>query len=97
MDKRQANSFAVVSPDLVTPRLEDMEQDFIHAWIRMKGNLKLGGRVQELGYRQEKKAKDLAGYAHARRLRQAGMSALSKEARAQVMALARAGATLNGP
>ncbi len=57
----------------------------------------LGGRVQELGYRQEKKAKDLAADAHARRLRQVGMSALSKEARAQVTALARAGAMLNGP
>ncbi|EDQ05786.1 Lon protease 2 [Sulfitobacter indolifex] len=97
MDKRQANRFAVVSPDLVTPRLADMEQDFIRAWIRMKGNLKLGGGVQELGYRQEKKAKDLAADAHSRRLRQAGMSGLSKEAKAQVTALARAGATFNGP
>lgn len=97
MDKRQANGFAVVSPDLVAPRLEDMEQDFIRAWMRMKGNLKLGGRVKELGYRHEKKAKDLAADAHARRLRQAGMSGLSKEARAQVTALARAGAALNGP
>ncbi len=97
MDKHQTNRFAVVSPDLVTPHLADMEQDFIRAWIRMKENLMLGGRVQELGYRQEKKAKDLAADAHARRLRQVGMSALSKEARAQVTALARAGAMLNGP
>lgn len=43
------------------------------------------------------KAKDLAADAHSRRLRQVGLSALAKEARAQVIALARAGAALSGP
>jgi len=96
MDKLLTSRFAVLSSDLVVPRLEDMERDFINAWVRMKGNL-LSGGAGKLGFRQEKRAKDLAADAHSRRLRQVGLSALAKEARAQVIALARAGAALSGP
>ncbi|WP_226783015.1 AAA family ATPase [Oceaniglobus trochenteri] len=96
MDKLQARRFAVLSPDLVVPRLEDMERDFVNAWLRMKGNL-LSGGADKLGYGQEKKAKDLAANAHSRRLRQVGLTALAKEARIQVTALAHSGASLSGP
>ncbi|AUH34315.1 ATP-binding protein [Paracoccus tegillarcae] len=96
MDKLQTRRFAVLSPDLNVPQLQDMERDFKNAWIRMKGNL-LSGGAPKLAYREEKKAKDLAADAHSRRLRQVGLSALAKEARAQVTALARAGAALSGP
>lgn len=97
MDKYQANRFAVLSPDLTVPRLEDMEREFIRAWMRMKGNLVCGHGIQKLGYQQEKKAKNLAADAHSRRVRQAGLSGLSKEAQAQVIALAHSGAALSGP
>ena len=43
MDKLQTRRFAVLSPDLNVPQLQDMERDFVNAWIRMKGNLLSGG------------------------------------------------------
>jgi hypothetical protein len=97
MGKPCANRFSVLSPRLVVPRLEDMEWDFTNTWIRMKGNLALGGSSPKLSYQQEKKTKNLAADAHSRRLRQAGLSALAKEVRAKVTAMAHAGAALRGP
>jgi hypothetical protein len=97
MDKLRANRFAVLSPNLVVPRLEDMERGFINAWLRMKGNIALESSPPKLSFKQEKLAQNLAADAHSRRMRQAGLTALTKEARAQVTALARSGAALRGP
>ena len=96
MVKNSNNRFAVLSNDLVVPRLEDLERSFTSALSRMKGNLRAGAATK-LGYQQEQKAKRLAADAHSRRLREAGLSALSKEALAQVTALAKEGAALSGP
>ena len=76
MDKLRANRFAVLSPNLVVPRLEDMERGFIDAWIRMKGNIALESSPPKLSFKQEKLAQNLAADAHSRRMRQAGLTAL---------------------
>ena len=72
MDKLRANRFAVLSPNLVVPRVEDMEQGFTNAWIRMKNNIAQESSPTKLSYKQEKLAQNLAADAHSRRLRQAG-------------------------
>lgn len=97
MDKLRANRFAVLSSNLVVPRLEDMERGFIDARLRMKGNIASESSPPKLSFKQEKLAQNLAADAHSRRLRQAGLTALTKETRAQVTALARSGAALRGP
>ncbi len=97
MDKLHTNRFAVLSPELVVPSQEAMECGFISKLIQMKQNLAPGFRKEKLGYQQERKAKSLAADAHSRRLREVGLGSLTKEARAQVTALAHAGAALSGP
>lgn len=97
MDDVKSDRFAVLSPGLVVPRLEEIEQRFIATWVRMKQNVRPGYRRAQLSYQDERKAKGLAANAHARRLREAGLGSLPKEAHAGVMSLARDGAALSGP
>ncbi|MDZ4093627.1 MAG: AAA family ATPase [Paracoccaceae bacterium] len=97
MDDVKSDRFAVLSPGLVVPRLEEIEQRFIATWVRMKQNVKPGYRRAQLSYQDERKAKAFAADAHARRLREAGLGSLPKEAHAGVTALARDGAALSGP
>jgi hypothetical protein len=97
MDDVKSDRFAVLSPQLDVPRLEDIEQRFIATWVRMKQNVRPGYRRAQLSYQDERKAKGFAANAHARRLREAGLSSLPKDAHASVMSLARDGAALSGP
>ncbi|WP_324754342.1 AAA family ATPase [Roseovarius sp. Pro17] len=97
MVKVTSTRVRVLSPSLIVPRLEEIERDFMAAWVRMKQNLRPDFAKAEFSYQSEKKAKMLAANAHQRRLTEAGLSALAKDPLAQITGLARSGAMLAGP
>lgn len=97
MDSLHRNTFRVLSPEHAVPSLDELEHRFISFWVRMKRNLQPGFDKDDLSYRQTKVAKDLAIEAHNKRLRRAGLFSLAKEARPQIVSLAKSGARLGGP
>lgn len=97
MDRKLPSTFPVLSPEHVVPSLADLERSFAGFLVSMKRKLRPGFRKEDLSYKESRTVKDLAADAFSRRVRQAGLTALSKEARLQVIELAQIGATLRGP
>jgi len=88
---------AVLPPALDVPRVEDMEARFLAFWRAMRRTMHGRGRKALLDYAMERIAKDLAGVAHQRRLRQSGLASVKTEARPGVIALAQERGKLSGP